>query len=508
MKKIIISLLAFVFVLAGCGGNAVENQEVAETLVFNSENTFVPDVNTEPFADYAREYTGQDIKYVTQSSENATDKLMLELGTKKEYHAIKSNVNNGQYALARSNNLTLDIKPYLEEFGQNILAGISEESWKSVTDPETGAIYGIPNTDGPVKVDNMTFFRKDILAKEKIAVPTNHAEFKDAVCTLADKGYQTPYAVNWGSALNDYTLLSSFTGTGFWWNTNEEGEAEFLGKDSRYLDYLNYMNELYECGGLGGDYETMTQEQKNERFVNGDSIFIEASWWDNGNYQEGLEALDLSYFDAVGIVPPLVDDNGKQNVQSVGGGFYHVTWIPAYMEDYAAQTIQTINKMYDVEFFENTNFGSPEQENETWAYCPGGEYKYTLPNVSDDDKAHGAPAWFQMGTIEKYAEASFKCDMDAKVKFVEEGKTKSANDWAQVELNKYTEFANTYVTGGVLGNELWNKSTSEMQTLLNDFTNLYVTGNKTEADVKAFTDNLETKFDYTNMKKEMNEGLK
>ena len=47
-----------------------------------------------------------------------------------------------------------------------------------------------------------------------------------------------------------------------------------------------------------------------------------------------------------------------------------------------------------------------------------------------------------------------------------------------------------------------------MQTLLNDFTNLYITGNKTEADVKAFTDNLETKFDYTNMKKEMNEGLK
>lgn len=86
----------------------------------------------------------------------------------------------------------IDLKPYLEEYGQNLLATIPQAAWDRVTDSE-GHIYGIPEYLGnPSR--RATWIRADLLEKTGLDVPRTVDEFLEVLRAFKELGVEQPFA--------------------------------------------------------------------------------------------------------------------------------------------------------------------------------------------------------------------------------------------------------------------------------------------------------------------------
>lgn len=499
MKKIIGMLSALVLVLAGCGGTDTGTSDVeqiqGDEIIYQAG--WDPEAsNDSDFANYIREYTGEN--YVAQVGplDNYTDKLMLDLASEVPMNLVK--VPDENFGQILSNGLALDLKPYLEEYGQNILDKTSDEAWALVTGPN-GEIYGLPAMQARTDVTAVMMYRKDILEKEGYEVPTTTDELVTTVCGLADKGYKTPWAINWSSAQYDYVLRQSF-GVGYWWN-DLDGNAEYFGTDSRYLDFLNMAKSIYDCGGYGNDYETITQDDRNSRFIQGDSVFLTAPYWEADLQSDGLEAEGLNWEDVVGVQSVVKGPDGHESAQLDGGASYDYTFIPSYMAPYAVQTISFVNKLYEDDFILNAYYGV---EGETFLYSDDG-VPFVLPDV---DTPYGDGSWYKLGDFDKLAHESYLADMDYKQQQLDDGVDVDAKSRAELLSNEGQDVGVNDPMGAAITLDTWNKQQECANNKVLEFGDLYITGKKTEEDFAALADDLNNSCDFENVKTEVQQWYK
>lgn len=482
MKKIIGLLSAFLIVLVGCGSadegempdvEQLEGDQIVYQAGWDPEAS-----NDSDFSNFIREYTGAN--YVAQVGplENYTDKLMLDLASEVPMNLVK--VPDENFGQILSNGLALDLRPYLEEYGPNILDSISDEAWDLVTGPN-GEIYGFPAMQARTDVTAVMMYRKDILEKENLDVPETTDELVTTVCTLADRGYQTPWAINWGSAQYDYVLRQSF-GVGYWWN-DLDGTATYFGTDDRYLDFLNMAKGIYDCGGYGNDYETISQDDRNSRFIQGDAVFLTAPYWEADLQAEGLEAEGLNWADVVGIQSVVEGPDGHKSAQLDGGASYDYTFIPTYMEPYAKQTIEFVNKLYEEDFIMQAYYGV---EGETYMYNDDGT-PFVLPNV---DTPYGDGSWYKIGDFDILEHESYLADMEYKQQQLDDGVDLDAKSRAELESNSAQDVGINDPMGAAITLTNWNENQECANNKVLEFGDLYITGKKTEEDFAALEEDL------------------
>lgn len=494
MKKFLLLALSFVLVLSGCSTSeesTVTQETRGEIRIRGGYNDNFG--NDTAQLQYMRDYTGTPVEWIPGPLENPLDKLMLELGSQEEYNLVSASYSEIGPVLEK--NLAIDLRPYAQ-YAPNVVAGIKEEDWATCTDPETGAVYCIPSIQGTSHVINTTIFRKDILEEEGIAVPTTTDELLTATCQLADAGYKRPWAVNWESAAYDYGVRQAF-GVGWDYNYNEEGELVYYGNDQRYYDYLDWSAAMYECGGYGLDYETITQEARNASFINGESVFMTAPWWEANAQAEGLATQGIEYKDAVAPLD-LTGPGGNKMYEQEGAGGFGYMFIPVYTEKYAVETAEFVNKLFEEEYIVQTRFGV---EGVSFDYNEDGvpvKYAGTTPAYPEgytcvnDNCGH---EYWVLGNPNAVLQEEYDAENQERIDMVAQGGG-NANDYATVEADKFLEYGNQDPTGAMVLAPLWNKAEICSNSATIEFTDLYVVGKKTKDDVAA----LETKLDSCGIK--------
>lgn len=501
MKKILILSSMIVMILTACSSNSSEESVEAEQLTGNQilyRSSWHPNASDDSsFMEYTREYTGEDYHIEMLPLDNALDKLMLDLASEVPMNLVY--VSDNDFGTILSKDLALDLRPYLEKYGQNLLDKISDEAWATVTDSETGAIYGIPNYSYQDNITGVTLYRKDILEKEGLEVPKTSDDVVSTVCTLADRGYETPWAINWESAMYEYAMRQAF-GVGYVWNETDSNDLEYIGEDSRYLDYLKWANSLYECGGFGVDYETITQDDRDKRFINGDAVFESAPGIGEAE-AEGLEALGIDWKDAIGLTADISGPGGYQAATQEGGGDWNVLFIPRYMEPYAKQTIEFANKTYEDEYLLTTLFG---EEGTSFEYADDGTpYRIPGTEIPGDDGANYA--YYGIGTPDIIMKKSDEMYQQMVADSIEDGQEVSVTDYSTYLKNQYKDLGKLDPLAPALTLELWGSEADCANNKVLEFTDLFVTGRKTEEDFNSLGDDLNNTCNMENVMSEVND---
>lgn len=502
MKKILLLMSTFLIILVGCGSSADGETESAEVEQLEGDQIVYqggwdPEAsNDSAFADYIREYTGDNYVAQVGGLDNYVDKLMLDLASEVPMNFVT--VPDESFGQILSNGLALDLKPYLEEYGQNILDGISDEAWASVTGPN-GEIFGIPALQARTDVTAVMMYRKDILEKEGMEVPETTDEVVDTVCSLATKGYKTPWAINWGSAQYEYELRQSF-GVGYWWN-EKDGNLEYFGKDSRYLDYLNMAKEMYDCGGFGNDYETISQDDRNSRFIQGDAVFLTAPYWEAELQSDGLEAEGLEWKDVVGVQSVVEGPDGHKSAQLDGGASYEYSFIPAYMAPYAKQSIEFLNKLYSEDFILSAWYG---EEGTDYMVNDDG-VPFTLPGAEGQ---YGDGNWYKIGDFDKLEHESYLADLEYKQQQLDDGVDLDAKSRAELLSNEGADVGINDPMGTAITLDTWNDNQECANNKVLEFGDLYITGKKTEDDFEALAADLDNSCNFQAVTTEVQDWYK
>lgn len=480
--------------LAGCGsksesGDAGEGVVQAERLdVLKHLGPYDQfDVNADPTVALLEELTGQKVEYTFLPAEQANEKLNLEIAAETQYNTIK--LYRNQYDILLGKNMLLDLKPYLEEHGKNILAAIDQKSWDSVT--VDGKIYGIPEKNASDNVNTAIIVRKDILDKHGLKVPTTTDEFYEVCKVLKEKGLMVPASIDQKVSPG---IAGAFGITNEW--NGEKGELVYRGQDPKFKDYLDYMNKLYSEGLLGQDWATLDKNTSKERFINGDTAFMVAAWWDGKGIfdamktQAGVEKPE----EAIAFIPTLVGPNGEYGVPRDGKiGF--VTSIPRYMEKYAVQTIQWMDKKLEAENFKKFTIGD-----EGYHYTvEDGKY---IPNLdlNEDGKAKfdekNNSSWYLTGTREE----EYATYWQARAR-----KTPENYYWWD-SMNKENEKYGVYDALGFAPNiESLSVNRQVLDTVVNDFVVKYIAGQTTDFD--GYVKELQAK-EIDKITTDVNEALK
>lgn len=502
MKKLLVLICSLVLVLVGCGsddsGASNVEQLEGDEIIFSSGWDATAN-NDSDFANYIREYTGDNYK-LEVGSLDGVDKLMLDLASEVPMNLV--NVSNEDYADIMANGIALDLKPYLEEYGQNILDKFSDEAWELVTG-ENGEIWGLPTYSSREEVTISVFYRKDILEKEGLSVPTTTDEVADTVCTLAKRGYKYPWGVNWGSAQYEYELKQAY-GVGYWWNEDENGDLKYIADDPRYLDYLKYAKQMYDCGGYGDDYETITQEDRDTRFINGDTVFLTNPYYFADEQATGFEAIDKKWSDVVGLQSLIIGPDGHKSTETYQGKATRYTIIPKYMEPYAKQTIEFVNKLYEDEFIINAYYGV---EGETFEYDEDG-IPYLI--VPENELPLGDGIYYKIGGYDKLDKKSFQAQLNSYRERYEAGEELSPATIAFLEA--HTDEAIAAETQDPMGAALTLTKWPEQRACLADkitlFSDLYITGAKTDEDYAALKDDINNTCAFEEVYQEVNDWYK
>lgn len=495
MKKILLTMI-LILGLAGCtstnSSSSDVKQETSGKIIFRSGWT--DNLDPAGLTDVISKYTGTKFEAQMGPLENGLDKLMLDLASETPMNIVK--VMDNEWPTIYSNKLALDLKPYLEKYGPNIMKNTRPEAWDMVTDPKTGAINAIPFYQGTEEIFNVTMYRKDILKKEGLEVPKTTDDVVDTVCKLADKGYQTPWAINWGSVIYDYGLVQSF-GVGYDWNVADDGKLVYRGQDPRFLEFLKMTNKMYECGGYGKDFETITQEDRNSRFVNGDAVFLTAPKWEADSQNEALELKNQSWDQVVDVLGMIEGPNGEKNAEMTGGGAEQILFIPVYMEKYAVETIKFLDKMAS----EDWQIKLLGEEGKNFKYDENG-VPYKIPGV--DEYYEGAD-YYDFGVAEKWRTDSYNAAKKARFKMVEDGEKVLPGELAEYKYSKYEKYGVQNPIGPAILLEKWNEQETCASEKVTEFAALYTVGQKTEKDFKALGEDLDNTCKMQSVTKEVND---
>ena len=141
------------------------------------------DPNNDINADVLKQSTGYDVEYFMLPSENADEKLLMDISGGANYDSINISINQWRTLVSQGALQPLD--DALEAYGQDVLAGNSENVWNALRGDD-GHIYGVPYMY-PHSHEIAAFMvaRMDLLKAAGInEVPTTIDEFYDCLVTL------------------------------------------------------------------------------------------------------------------------------------------------------------------------------------------------------------------------------------------------------------------------------------------------------------------------------------
>ena len=341
MKRTLAMLLTAVLLLTCLAPLAMADEEkpTLRMLAFNA--AFDP--NTDVNAQEIEKVTGYHVEYSMLPAENADQKLNVELASGSPYDILK--VTASQYYPLVGRGALLPLDDLLQEYGQDILATVSEISWKACQ--YEGVTYAVPMRKEYNK-DIMDFiiYRKDILDKMNLARPETLAEFYD-VLTAVKKEYPDMIPLTGpkseiGSGDNNWVLSPTITSAFGIYNEWQEFDGKLVPmiKSPQMKAHLTFMNKLYNEKLIDADWAINTGTIVQEKFSSGNAF---AAVTDRNVAMLLTPAIQANIPDAeVDYILPLKGENGEYGTKT-NDSILYFSCIPATSKN-AAAAVDFMNK--------------------------------------------------------------------------------------------------------------------------------------------------------------------
>lgn len=392
MKKFVSILLVILMIISivGCGkndkldvDNNTENQDNSKNQSEKSdeskkeeEDPFLtgekPEINIltyytgynmeeQPSYKVVEDMTGYKVKWFNLPQENADEKLLLEIAGGSSYDLLMRMSPNQTNQLYVQNAL-LDLKPYLDKYGENIYSAVSERSLNALTD-DKGMIYALPHEafDGPQPggkpygvLKGGIGFNTSYLEELNKDIPKTLDEFYDALKAYTDKTGK-PALTQSANAWNNVILAAFGMGDPTWYDI--DGEYVHRIRHPRIIDYLSFMQKLYKEGILDNDFPVNTVASAKEKFTNGITLAYPVMFWDaDGIYSAFASAgIDTKMEVATFLAP----DSSTSPTVYIRQGILNTTCIPKTSKN-PEHAMIWFNTISDIDNFEKIYLGEKD----------------------------------------------------------------------------------------------------------------------------------------------------
>ena len=267
------------------------------TLKLLRQNTSL-DLNERPEAKVIEEVTGYDTEYSSLNKENATESLLLQVSSGTDIDMVSMTV--AQFQILMKNGALAPLNDLLKVYGQDILSGVSDESWRVVT-AEDGTIYGTPvRYPYPGNMTRFIVCRLDMMEEAGITeLPKTLDEFYNALVTLKNfyncdyvlTGPAPAAATGGQNGLGLFTIppaIASAFGIYSSWMVDDSGKVIYITEADQFKEMLAFMRKLMEEGLLDPDWATNTSTTLGEKFSSGQAIMMCS---EPGKLSEAITAL-------------------------------------------------------------------------------------------------------------------------------------------------------------------------------------------------------------------------
>ncbi len=374
MKKILLSLLIIITAgtLSGCDGfkdiginldidlnekpdlkglypnSGMQNSEFANSYTTNK----------------SEEITGYTVEYSQVLSGDQKAVVENAMIAKNDYDFMK--VDAGTYEGLVGKQSFLDLKPYLEKFGQDLLEVIPQYAWDNVT--IDGKIYAIPEVSfaGYGMQNDALVWNMNHLNEVGITeVPSTIGEVNEAFVKLNEKFNTTMSYSVFGLPASQAmcnVLSSAFEVPDMFYEDAEGQITPYIYHDN-YLDYLNYLRSFVTNGYLFDSWQSKSAVDVQTGLANGNHSVGYLSYWNINLLSESYASINkISVEEAresFGYSLRIQGDGESNSVvqdvamtrSSPSIGYYIV--IPSYMWDDAGYAIDWMNeKIKEDNFFE------------------------------------------------------------------------------------------------------------------------------------------------------------
>ena len=237
------------------------------------------DVNADYMVPVIKEATGYDVEYFSLPAENADEKLLMEVAGGADYDVVNDSPN--QWSTLMAQGALLPLNDLLAEYGQDILAGNTDEAWAALTGDD-GNIYGVPYMyPHPHEIASFMVARWDLMQAAGIeAVPTTIDEFYDCLKTLKEY-YGDEYIIFCGpfrpaSEGNENWVIPKTIACAFGiyndWMMDENGKVYYMTEAPGFKDMVEFLSKLAAEGLIDPDWAVNTDSSVNEKFSSGKAI--------------------------------------------------------------------------------------------------------------------------------------------------------------------------------------------------------------------------------------------
>lgn len=277
MKKLVALLLACLMLLAAVSASA-ELLGPGNVTLKRLGYTCPWDPNADYMVPIIKEATGYDVEYYALPSEDADNKLMAEVAGGADYDVVNVGVN--QWRTLMANGALMPISDLLSEYGQDILAGNTEEVWACLTGDD-GQIYGVPYMyPHSQEITSFIVGRKDLMDKAGITeLPTTLDAFYEMLVTLK-KFYGDEYIILTGPLVaasegnENWRIpkcISSAFGIYSDWMV-KDGKVVYAAEDAKFPEMMSFFAKLYAEGLIDADWAVNSESAVQEKFVSGKAI--------------------------------------------------------------------------------------------------------------------------------------------------------------------------------------------------------------------------------------------
>lgn len=307
------------------------------------------DPNAEYVAQLLEERTGYSVEYNVLPSENADQKLSLELSAGTHYDVLKLNAN--QFAMLMGQGALLPLNEYLDA-EPSIKELVDPKTWGFVTDND-GQIYGIPE-GAIIQMGSALGYRYDIFEEYGFTVPNTPDELYELLKEIKEKTGLIPLtgnqpllqAVASGFGLDNYTFY-----------LNDEGQPTAMIHHPGVKPYLEFMNKLYAEELIDIDWPVNKSENINQKMSSGQAVMAQMSWsttpsWTNGLVSAGVENAEFR------SIMPLEEENGFRHLNPNGtSSIQNIICIPRKSAQNAAFVVDMVAKRLEQETWWAYNAG-------------------------------------------------------------------------------------------------------------------------------------------------------
>ena len=411
----------------------------------------------------------------------------------------------------------VDLAPYIFE-GDNALAKTnavmknwSDDFWNQTRYGE--GIYILPRSKAEIAKGSGIEVRKDLMEKYGFEEePTTMDELKDWLIGLSNAASegegQKIYALDFygDNFMTNRTkaLAVAFTGQ-VDWGIDENGEFQYMQFNPKYIDFLNWMKDLYDAGVL--DSEFALGNADTSKFKGGNSVAYVNEWY---SWNQSADKTSNKIFDK--NLPDTYTAWALMPVQGPEG----MTVVPNSSDVDACIAISSkcseekIQKILEV--FNGTEEAYPGYNLLMSNGVEGIHYKLLEDGTMDtSDETMGQKC--KEGYVGAWNQIFLKTDADQITdKFMRDG-AKRASDESIQRVQEIKAAIVAYLEESKLKNEISNLQSAtydsqwtNLTTDVNSMCTQYVMGQITEAQWKEFVQGIVDSADYKAIQAELKES--